>query len=104
MVGEHGVYDHDLRKQIKTLVKPFLFSIIVFDMMKLVAIFQDKASKIMILYVLIEIVDSLITYCLIDMNYLANFSKRKYTSSSLPFRQATYGHIGSSSYFYAKKS
>ena len=37
--------DHDLRKQIKILLKPFLFSIRVFNLIKLIAILQVKAGK-----------------------------------------------------------
>ena len=35
MVAEHGACNHDLRKDIKILVRPFLFSIKVFNIMKL---------------------------------------------------------------------
>lgn len=48
MVAEHGVYDHDLRKKIKILVEPFLFSILVFNMVNLLAILQVNAGKTMI--------------------------------------------------------
>ena len=47
MVPEHAICEHDLRKEIK-LVKTFLFSIIVFNMMKLAATLQFKAGKTMI--------------------------------------------------------
>ena len=42
------VYGLDLRKEIEILVQTFLLSIIVFKMMKILAIFQDKAGKPMI--------------------------------------------------------
>ena len=45
VVAEHGVGDHHLRKGIKILVKFFLFSIIVFTMMKPLAELQVKAGK-----------------------------------------------------------
>ena len=47
VVPEHAICEHDLRKEIK-LVKTFLFSIIVFNMMKLAATLQFKAGKTMI--------------------------------------------------------
>ena len=48
MVAEHGVYDHDLRKKIKILVEPFLFTILVFNMVNHLAILQVNAGKTMI--------------------------------------------------------
>ena len=48
MVAEHGLCDHDRRKVINILVKTFLFSIIVFNMIKLLAIRQVKVGKTMI--------------------------------------------------------
>ena len=47
-VPEHDACDHDLRKEIKILVEPFSFSILVFSMLKLLAILQVKAGKTMI--------------------------------------------------------
>ena len=43
MVAEHGVCDHNLRKEIKILEKTFLLSIIVYNM-RLLAILQVKAD------------------------------------------------------------
>ena len=48
MVTEYGVCDHDLRKEIKILVKLFLLSIIVFNTMNLLAILEVKVGKTMI--------------------------------------------------------
>ena len=49
MVAKHSIYDHDLRKEIKILVKLlFLFYIIQFNMMKHLAIIQVKAGKFVI--------------------------------------------------------
>ena len=48
MVTEYGVCDHDLRKEIKILVKLFLFSIIVFNTMNLLAILEVKVGKTVI--------------------------------------------------------
>ena len=45
IIAEYGVCDHDLRKEIKILVKPFLFSIILYNM-KLLAILQVKQVKL----------------------------------------------------------
>ena len=46
MVAKHGIYDHDLKKEIKILVKLlFLLSIIEFNMMKLLAVLQVKTGK-----------------------------------------------------------
>ena len=49
MVAEHSIYDHDIKKEIKILVKLlYLFSIIQFNMMELLAIIQVKAGKFVI--------------------------------------------------------
>ena len=48
MVAEHSIYDHDLWKEIKMLVKLLLSPIIQFNMMKVLAIIQVKASKFVI--------------------------------------------------------
>ena len=48
IVAQHDTCDHYLKKMIKILVKHVLFSIIVFNMMKLLPILQVKASKTMI--------------------------------------------------------
>ena len=46
---EHSISDHDLRKEIKIIVKMvFLFFIKLFRMMQLLAILQVKAGKTMI--------------------------------------------------------
>ena len=45
MVPEHAVCDHDFKKENKILKKTFLFSIITFNMMKLLAIIHIKAAK-----------------------------------------------------------
>ena len=47
MVTEHGVCDHNLRKEIKILGKIFLFPIIVCNM-RLLAILQVKADGTML--------------------------------------------------------
>ena len=47
-VAEHDACDHDLRKEIKILVERFSFSILVFSMLKPLAILQVKAGKTMI--------------------------------------------------------
>ena len=47
MVPEHAVCDHDFKKENKILIKPFLFSNIAFNMMKLLAIICIKAAKAM---------------------------------------------------------
>ena len=45
MVVEHDICDHDLRKEIKILIKLlFLFSKIVYNIMKLLAKVQVKAG------------------------------------------------------------
>ena len=48
MVAEHSIYDYDLWKEIKMLVKLLLSPIIQFNMMKVLAIIQVKASKFVI--------------------------------------------------------
>ena len=48
MVAEHSICDHDLWKEIKMLVKLLLSPIIQFNMMKVLAIIQVKASKFVI--------------------------------------------------------
>ena len=45
---QNMVYGLDFRKEIEILVQTFWLSIIVFQMMKILAIFQDKAGKPMI--------------------------------------------------------
>ena len=47
MVPENAVCDHDFKKENKILLKTFLFSIIAFNMMKLLAITRIKAAKTM---------------------------------------------------------
>ena len=49
MVLEQGICDHDLRKEIKILVEILLlFSVVVFNMMNLLAILQFKGDKVTI--------------------------------------------------------
>ena len=49
LVAEHGIYDHDLRKKVKILVKIlFLFSVLVFNMINLLVILQVKVGKTVI--------------------------------------------------------
>ena len=49
MALENGTCDHDLRKEIKILVKNLiLLSIVVFNMVKLLGTLQVKAGKAMI--------------------------------------------------------
>ena len=47
IVAKHVICNHELRKEIKIVQKTFLFSIIVFKMMRLLAIRQVKAGKTM---------------------------------------------------------
>ena len=48
MVAEHCACHYNLRKTVKVLAKPFLFSTIVFNMMRFLAIHQFKAGKTII--------------------------------------------------------
>ena len=48
MVAEHGACNHDLKKEIKILVKSFLLFIKVFNIMKLLSILPVKEGKTMI--------------------------------------------------------